>query len=157
MTRSVDAPAAMSVLAGSPVGCSASRATLAPTATATPAPLPASSATRRPSGSGGERSPSDEAVDLVVVAASGGAGVSERFAPLLAAAPGQEVRTHSKIGSRPTELVSMLDVFSDPAHDQDPAEQGWIDTDGMHLSDAGKDVLVKALGAAGFEATEPPR
>lgn len=51
--------------------------------------------------------------------------------------------------------VSMLDVFTGPQHDQDPAERGWI-RDGMHLSDSGVDVLVQALAEAGFEAGEPP-
>jgi len=51
--------------------------------------------------------------------------------------------------------VSMLDVFTGPTHDQDPAEQGWIATDQMHLSDSGKDLLVETLAAAGFDFNEP--
>jgi hypothetical protein len=293
MTRSIGALALMLVLLA---GCSGSGVTVTPTPTELPAPTAVGPATVEPTSSDGEPSPGDEPVDLVVVAASGGEGVSERYAPLLAAALGREVRTHSKIGSRPTELmsgsagfdadivagaevilfyfppagheppefltclealdavtdpdypggtlapgqtwdpppaattaedwqawrdaldreyeamwalregqptiirgyggwnawipawrragveaactageeaydqvmreaaeaagaayVSMLDVFTGPTHDQDPGEQGWIADDGMHLSDAGKDVLVEALAAAGFEESEPPR
>ncbi len=295
MTRSVVVLAVVVVLAGSLASCGASGATLTPSVTATPTPTAAPSATAALSSSGGEASPSAEPVDLVVVAASGGAGVSERYAPLLAAALGREVRTHSKIGALPSELlsgtegfyadivagaevilfyfppadyeppeflpclealevfdpdypggtfapgqtwdpppkattvedwqawrdaldreyeaiwtlregrptvirgyggwnpwipvwrrlgietectageeaidqvmreaaeaagavyVSMLDVFTGPGHDQDPAEQGWILDDAMHLTGPGVDVLVEALAAAGFEASEPPR
>jgi hypothetical protein len=52
--------------------------------------------------------------------------------------------------------VSMLDVFTGPTHQQDPAEQGWIADDGMHLSEPGKDVLVQALASAGFDFNLPP-
>lgn len=293
VTRSIVAPAALVLLLAA---CGGNAVTSAPTPTVSSAPTAAGSTTVEPSGSGGEPPAGDEPVDLVVLAASGGAGVSERYAPLLAAALGREVRTHSKIGARPTELlsgtegfyadivagaevilfyfppagyeppdfltcfdaldavtdpdypggplapgqtfypapaatsaedwqawrdalvreyaaiwalregqptiirgyggwnpwipgwrragveaqctageaaldqvmreaaeasgavyVSMLDVFTSPAHDQDPGEQGWIAEDGMHLSDPGKDVLVEALAAAGFEESEPPR
>jgi hypothetical protein len=295
MTRSGAALALVLVLLGSLAACGDSGTAVEPTAAVTPAPTATPSATGSP-GASAEPSAADEPVDLVVVAASGGAGVSERYAPLLAAALGREVRTHSKIGSLPTELlsgtegfdtdivagaevilfyfppagyeppdfltclealdavtdpdypggtlapgqtwdpppdatsvedwqawrdaldreyqaiwalregqptiirgyggwnpwipvwrrlgveaqctageealdqvqrqaaesagaayVSMLDVFTGPQHDQDPAEQGWIAEDGMHLSDVGKDVLVEALAAAGFEPNEPPR
>ena len=296
MTRSVACLAVMVVLVVSLAACGASGTTLAPSVTGTPAPSTTAPATAEPSVSASEPSSTSEPVDLVVVAASGGAGVSERYAPLLAAALDREVRTHSKIGARPTELlsgtegfyadivagaevilfyfppagyeppdfltcldaldavtdpdypggtlapgqtldpapaatsvedwqawrdalvreyeaiwalregqptiirgyggwnpwipdwrragveaqctageealdqvmreaaeasgavyVSMLDVFTGQAHDQDPAERGWIAEDGMHLSDAGKDVLVETLAAAGFEESEPPR
>jgi len=244
---------------------------------------------------GGKPVAGDEPLDLVVMAASGGAGVAERYGPLVADALDREVRTHAKIGARPTEIlegaegswaelvagaeiivfnfppggfeppshltclealdavtdpdysgpawtpgqtwdppavtsvedwqgwrealrreyeaiwtlredrptilrayggwnpwipvwrqvgierecsaneaaldqamreaaatggavyVSMLDVFTGPGRDQDPAERGWIDDDGMHLSDEGVDVLVNALAAAGFEVNESPR
>ncbi len=283
MTRSVVALAVM-VLLGSTAACGDSGATLSPTMTAAPPVTAPPSASAGPSSSGGEPSPADEPVDLVVMALSGGWGVSERYAPLLTAALGRDVRTHGKIDALPTEVlggpwpywadtvagaevilfyfppagyeppgflpclealdaedggtwdppeattvedwrawrdaldreyeamwalregqptiirgyggwnpwipvwrrlgieaecsagevaldqvmrdsaeaagavyVSMLDVFTGSEQDQDPPEQGWIDTDGMHLSDAGKDVLVEALAAAGFEVNEPPR
>jgi len=55
------------------------------------------------------------------------------------------------------EYVSMLDVFNGPEHDEDPVEKGLIDEDGMHLNADGVRVLVEALAAAGFEASEQPQ
>ena len=52
-------------------------------------------------------------------------------------------------------FVSWLDLFNGPAHDVDPVEQGWI-ADGVHLNDAGRALLVEALAATGWEASEPP-
>jgi lysophospholipase L1-like esterase len=53
--------------------------------------------------------------------------------------------------------VSMLDAFTGPNHDQDPAARGWLAEDGMHLSDEGQVVVLEALAAAGFEESQPPR
>lgn len=55
------------------------------------------------------------------------------------------------------EFVSWLDLFNGPGHDVDPAEQGWMVSDGIHPNDAGRAVLVEALAATGWEASEPPR
>jgi hypothetical protein len=52
-------------------------------------------------------------------------------------------------------FVSWMDLFNGPAHDVDPVEQGWI-ADGVHLNDAGRALLVEALAATGWEASEPP-
>jgi hypothetical protein len=52
-------------------------------------------------------------------------------------------------------FVSWMDLFNGPAHDVDPVEQGSI-ADGVHLNDAGRAVLVEALAATGWEASEPP-
>jgi hypothetical protein len=289
MTRSALRVAVMLVALGSLTACGVGGTTLSPTLTAAP------SVTTEPAGSGGEPSTALEPVDLLVMAASGGAGVSERYAPVLSAALDREVRTHDKIGALPTSVlsgaedgadvvagaevilfyfppagreppafltcleapdavsgdpdysgptwapgqtwdpppattvedwqawrdvldreyeaiwtmrdgqpttirayggwnpwvvawrqlgieaectageeamdqaqrgaaeaagavyVSMLDIFTGPQHDQDPAERGWLAEDGMHLSDSGKDVLVEALAAAGFDAGQAPR
>ncbi len=290
MTRSVVAMTAILILLVAVTACGERAATGAPTATTAPAPP-------QPSGSRAEPSQAEGSVDLVVIAASGGDGVSERYAPLLADALGRDVRTYGKVGSLPTEVlsgaegqwaadavagaevilfyfppvgfeppefltclealdavgsdpdysgptwapgttweppeattvedwqawrdaldreyeaiwtlregqptmirgygswgpwlpvwrqvgieaecmageealdqaqqaaaeaagavyVSMLDVFTGPQHDLDPAAQGWLAEDGMHLSEPGKEVLVEALAAAGFEESEPPR
>jgi lysophospholipase L1-like esterase len=53
-------------------------------------------------------------------------------------------------------FVSWMDLFNGPGHDVDPAEQGWMASDGIHPNDAGRAVLVEALAAAGWEASEPP-
>jgi hypothetical protein len=53
------------------------------------------------------------------------------------------------------EFVSWLDLFNGPGHDVDPDEQGWL-ADGVHPNDAGRAVLVEALAATGWEASEPP-
>lgn len=274
---------AVAWLLASVAACATSQPSAAPTATVIREPTVHPTASIAPSAAAEEEpSSEDEPVDLVVMAASGGAGVAERYAPLLAEALGREVRNHGHLWARPTEVlsgaeggadvvagaevilyyfppggyeppaflpclealdsedgdkidppkattaedwqawrdaldgeyeaiwtlregqptiirsyggwnswipvwrqagiesactageeaydqvmreaaeahgavhVSMLDVFTGPTHNQDPAEQGWIADDGMHLSEPGKDVLVDALAAAGFEASKPP-
>jgi len=52
-------------------------------------------------------------------------------------------------------FVSWLGLFNGPAHDVDPVEQGWL-ADGVHPNDAGRAVLVEALAATGWEASESP-
>jgi lysophospholipase L1-like esterase len=52
-------------------------------------------------------------------------------------------------------FVSWLDLFNGPGHDVDPVEQGWL-ADGVHPNDAGRALLVDALAATGWEASEPP-
>ncbi len=52
-------------------------------------------------------------------------------------------------------FVSLLDLFNGPGHDVDPDEQGWL-ADGTHPNDAGRALLVEALAATGWEASEPP-
>jgi hypothetical protein len=54
-------------------------------------------------------------------------------------------------------FVSWLDLLNGPAHDVDPAAQGWLDDDAMHPNDAGRALLFDTLAAAGWEASEPPR
>ncbi len=53
-------------------------------------------------------------------------------------------------------FVSALDLFNGPAHDVDPVELGWIGMDSVHANDAGRAILVEALAATGWEASEPP-
>jgi lysophospholipase L1-like esterase len=48
-----------------------------------------------------------------------------------------------------------LDLLNGPGHDVDPVEQGRI-ADGTHPNDAGRAVLLEALAATGWAASEPP-
>jgi len=52
--------------------------------------------------------------------------------------------------------VSMLDTFSGPQHDQDPAAKGLIAEDGMHLNEDGQQLLAENLAEAGFDTSAPP-
>ena len=52
--------------------------------------------------------------------------------------------------------VSMLDAFSGPQHDQDPAAKGLLDEDGMHLNEDGQQLLVETLAEVGFETSQSP-
>jgi hypothetical protein len=88
--------------------------------TSSPAPRATAAATVTPTaaadvgtGTGSEPSPGDEPLDLVVLAASGGSGVAERYAPLLAEASGREVRNHGHLWVRPTGVLSGAESGAD--------------------------------------------
>ena len=113
MTRTLVRLGVALVLLGSMAACGDTSAPVVPTSAgpATTATAPTASADE-PTGSGSE-APLDEPVDLVVMAASGGAGVAERYGPLLAEALGREVRYHDKIGAHPAEVLSGVESGAD--------------------------------------------
>jgi hypothetical protein len=51
-------------------------------------------------------------------------------------------------------LVSMYDAFNGPDHTEDPREKGYISSDRVHTSAAGREAMVAALHAAGYEPTQ---
>jgi hypothetical protein len=51
-------------------------------------------------------------------------------------------------------MVSMYDAFNGPDHTEDPRLKGYIGSDGEHTLPAGRDAMVEALHAAGYEPVQ---
>lgn len=53
-------------------------------------------------------------------------------------------------------LLSLLDAFDGPNHDEDPRLKGYIGSDGLLPSDAGTQYVAEILSKMGYEPVTPP-
>ena len=54
-------------------------------------------------------------------------------------------------------VADVYRAFNGADHREDPVDKGYIDTDGIHVSDAGRAVFAETLAALGYEQVKPPR
>jgi hypothetical protein len=54
-------------------------------------------------------------------------------------------------------VADVHSVFNGPTHREDPVAKGYIQGDGIHPSNAGREVMAKTLGDLGYKPVKPPR
>ena len=72
--------------------------------------------------------------------------------------PGYEALTdamHGAAAAFDVPVVSLRDVFNGPDVTEDPREKGYIAGDGLHASPAGREAIMTALHAAGYDPIQP--
>ena len=57
---------------------------------------------------------------------------------------------HRACAARGIPVALVYDAFNGPDHHQDPREKGYISSDGMHASWAGREVIAEAFRALGY-------
>ena len=53
-------------------------------------------------------------------------------------------------------VADVYTAFNGSGHREDPVDKGYIDTDGIHVNDAGRAVFAETLAALGYEQVTPP-
>jgi hypothetical protein len=54
-------------------------------------------------------------------------------------------------------VADVYTAFNGPEHREDPVAKGYIQEDGIHVSDAGRAVFARTLADLGYEPARPPR
>jgi hypothetical protein len=54
-------------------------------------------------------------------------------------------------------VADVYTAFNGPDHREDPVAKGYIQEDGIHVSDAGRAVFAQTLADLGYEPARPPR
>ena len=54
-------------------------------------------------------------------------------------------------------VADVYTAFNGPDHREDPVAKGYIQDDGIHVADAGREVFAQTLADLGYEPARPPR
>ena len=60
-------------------------------------------------------------------------------------------------GAYRVRVADVYTAFNGPDHREDPVANGYIQEDGIHVSDAGREVFAQTLANLGYEPARPPR